>query len=385
LMAKRKVKKEVPLTRKQISRRDKERRQRLVMRGIAIAVGCVILAILAYGVYQEVVAKPSAPVARVNGVPISTEAYQRRVLLERMSLDARIETIQIQRSLYDPETDAFMISLFDQQLSQLALQRDFLGDELFVDGMIEEELIRQAAQEAGIVVSPEEVERRIEELFGYNPEQPTPIPEPPGETITSTVELTPTAAPTPMTRARFEELYADNLNTIREGAGISEAEYKTLIELQILREKMQESVGQRVPTSELQIHARHILLDTEEQAQEALNRLRQGEDFSVVATEVSTDTLTADLGGDLGWLPRGEMDEAFDEVAFSLPIGEISDIVETARGFHIILVEERDENRELESATLEQRKSEAFELWLSDLETEATIEKYWSADKVPPE
>ncbi|HEM61426.1 MAG TPA: hypothetical protein ENO24_03965 [Chloroflexi bacterium] len=384
-MAKRKVKKEVPLTRKQISRRDKERRQRLVMLGIAIAVGCVILAILAYGVYQEVVAKPSAPVARVNGVPISTEAYQKRVLLERMSLDARIETIQIQRSLYDPETDAFMISLFDQQLSQLALQRDFLGDELFVDGLIEEELIRQAAQEAGIVVSTEEVDRRIEELFGYNPELPTPVPEPTGETITSTVELTPTAAPTPMTRDRFEELYADNLKTIGEGAGISEAEYRTLIELQILREKMQEYVGQQVPTSELQIHAQHILLDTEEQAQEVLERLQQGEDFALVAKEVSTDTLTAELGGDLGWLPRGEMDEAFDQVAFSLPIGEISDVVETASGFHIILVEERDENRELDADVLERRRTDAFDLWLSDLKAEATIEKYWSADKVPPE
>jgi parvulin-like peptidyl-prolyl isomerase len=384
-MAKRKVKKDVPLTRKQISRREKERRQRLGMLGIAIAIGCVIVGILAYGIYQEVIAKPAAPVARVNGVPISTETYQKRVLLERMSVDASIETMRAQRSLYDPEADAFMISLIDQQLSQLSLQRDFLGDELFVDGLIDEELIRQAAQEAGITVSPEEVDQRIEELFGYNLEQPTPAASSPTDTITSTTEITPTATPTPMTRARFEELYADNLENIKEETGISEAEYKKLIELQMLREKMEEFIGQQVPTSELQIRASHILLDTEEQAQEVLERLQRGEDFSVVATEASTDTLTAESGGELGWLTKGEMDEAFDQVAFDLPVGEISDIVETPRGFHLILVEEREEDRELDPNTLEQRKSEAFDVWLSDLRAEATIEKYWSAEKVPPE
>lgn len=384
-MAKRKVKKDVPLTRKQISRREKERRQRLAMLGVAVAIGCVILAILAYGLYQEVIAKPTAPVAIVNGVPIPTEAYRKRVLLERMSVDARIEAIQAQRSLYDPEADAFMISLIDQQLSQLSLQRDFLGDELFVDGLIDEELIRQGAEEAGITVSREEVDRRIEELFGYNLEQPTPAASSPTDTITSTTELTPTVTPTPMTRARFEELYADNLENIKEETGISEAEYKKLIELQMLREQMEESVGQQVPTSDVHIHASHILLDTEERAQEVLERLQQGEDFSVVATEVSTDTLTADLGGDLGWLPRGEMDEAFDEVAFNLPVGEISDVVETPRGFHIILVDERNEDRELDAEILEQRRTEAFDVWLSDLRAEATIEKSWSPDKVPPE
>jgi parvulin-like peptidyl-prolyl isomerase len=383
-MAKRKVKKDVPLTRKQISRREKERRQRLAMLGVAVAIGCVILAILAYGLYQEVIAKPTAPVAIVNGVPIPTEAYRKRVLLERMSVDARIETIQAQRSLYDPEADAFMISLIDQQLSQLSLQRDFLGDELFVDGLIDEELIRQAAQEAGITVSPEEVDRRIEQLFGYNLEEPTPASSTPTATITPTTEITPTATPTPMTRARFEELYADNLENIEEETGISEAEYKKLIELQMLREKMEEFVGQQIPTSDLHIHASHILLDTEEQAQEVLERLQEGEDFALVAKEVSTDTLTADLGGDLGWLPRGEMDEAFDEVAFNLPVGEISGVVETPRGFHIILVDERDEDRELDAEVLEQRRAEAFDVWLSDLRAEATIEKFWSPDKVPP-
>jgi foldase protein PrsA len=384
-MAKRKVKKEVPLTRKQISRREKERRQRLMMLGVAVAIGCLILGILGFGVYQELVAKPSAPVAKVNGVPISTQIYQKRLLLERMSIDANIEAIRAQRSQYDSETDAFLLSIIDQQISQLSMQRQLLNDESFLDQLIEEELINQAAQREGVSVSPEEIDRRIEENFGYSGEEPTPAPSPTTGVITSTGEVTPTEAPTPMTRARFEELYGNLLSTLQAGAGLSEAEYREIVAAGILREKMQDFVGQQVPTSEVQIRVRHILLDTEEEAQTILERLEDGEDFALLATEVSTDTLSADQGGELGWIPKGEMSDAFDEVAFNLPVGQISEVVETPSGFDVIQVEERDENRELDPDMLDRRKTEAFQVWLYDLQAEAEIEKFWSADKVPPE
>ena len=389
-MAKRKVKQEIPLTRKQVSRRQKERRQRLILIAVAAAIGGVILAILGFGAYQEFVGKPSAPVANVNGVPISTSLYQKRVRLDRMMLDANIEMMQSQLSLYDPEVDTFMVSIIEQQISQLSMQRELLATESYVDGLIEEELIRQAAQEAGVSVSPQEIDESIEQEFGYSGEEPTVVPSPtaeltPAETITSTGEITPTEVPTPMTRARFEELYGDFLTNLRSGSGLTEAEYKDIVEAALLRGRMEEYVGEQVPTTELHIHARHILLDTEAEARVALQQLKDGEDFATLATEVSTDTVTAESGGDLGWIPKGEMDTAFDDVAFSLPVGEISDVVETYSGFEIILVEERDENRELDEETLERRRSDAFEVWLVDLEAEAEIEKFWSEDKVPAE
>jgi parvulin-like peptidyl-prolyl isomerase len=403
-MAKRKVKQDISLTRKQVSRREKERRQRLILIGVAVAIGCLILAILGFGVYQELVGKPSAPVAKVNGVPLSTNIYQKRVRLERMMLDANIEMMRTQRSLYDPEVDTFILSIIDQQISQLSVQRDLLNTESFVDGLIEEELIRQAAQEAGVSLSSQEIDRQIEQEFGYSGEEPTAVPSPSTDTITSTAEITPTEVPTPstdtitstaeitptevptpMTRARFEELYGDFLTNLKNGTGLTEAEYRDVVEVTLLRGKMEEYVGQQVPTSEPQIRVRHILLDTEEEAQAVLQRLEDGEDFAALATEVSTDTLSAELGGDLGWIPKGKMDAAFDEVAFNLPVGEISDVVETPSGFHIILVEERDDDRELDHDILEQRRSDAFQVWLVDLEAEAEIERFWSADKVPPE
>jgi parvulin-like peptidyl-prolyl isomerase len=386
-MAKRKVKKEVPLTRKQVSRREKERRQRLIMIGIAVFIGCLIVGILAYGFYMEQIVKPSEPLAVVNGVRIPTETYQKRVLHQRMGIDRATQELLIQRAQFDPEEeqDQFLLQIIDQQLSQLSLQRSQVNGEGFVDELIQEELIRQAAEEQGVAVSSEEIDRRIEEYFGYEGEQPTPVPSPPTEAITGTAEMTPTVAPTPMTSERFDELYSEYLTGLQETIGMSEAEYREMVKAELLREKMEAPITEQVPTTELQIRARHILVDSRAEGEVVLKNLEEGEDFATLAEELSKDPGSAELGGDLGWFARGQMVPEFEEVAFSLEPGEFSAVVETPFGFHIILVEERDEDRELDAATLNQRMTDAFQTWLFDLEAAATIEKYWSVDKLPPE
>jgi peptidyl-prolyl cis-trans isomerase D len=100
-----------------------------------------------------------------------------------------------------------------------------------------------------------------------------------------------------------------------------------------------------------QVHARHILVnilggDVEAarmEAQAALERVRAGEDFAAVAREVSQDTGSAVNGGDLGFFGRGQMVAQFEEAAFALQPGEVSDLVQSQYGFHIITVEERRE------------------------------------------
>ncbi|AKH20227.1 SurA N-terminal domain-containing protein [Sedimenticola thiotaurini] len=71
-------------------------------------------------------------------------------------------------------------------------------------------------------------------------------------------------------------------------------------------------------------------------AQAALERVRNGEDFAAVAKELSQDPGSADQGGDLGFFETGVMESAFDEVVFKLKPGEVSDLVRTPFGFHII-------------------------------------------------
>ncbi len=80
-----------------------------------------------------------------------------------------------------------------------------------------------------------------------------------------------------------------------------------------------------------------------------------------------------------------QRDISFSAMAFQLEVGEISQVIETARGYEILKLEEKDEDRELDISTLEWRKNAAYSRWLNDLKAEATIDRYWSEEKVPPE
>lgn len=102
---------------------------------------------------------------------------------------------------------------------------------------------------------------------------------------------------------------------------------------------------------EKQVHARHILIKVDASATDEekaakrkvidglLARARGGEDFAKLATDNSEDTGSAKTGGDLGFNPRGRMVAEFDDAQFKLKVGEISDVVTTTFGFHIIKVE----------------------------------------------
>ncbi|MDH7564259.1 MAG: peptidylprolyl isomerase [Candidatus Bathyarchaeota archaeon] len=84
-----------------------------------------------------------------------------------------------------------------------------------------------------------------------------------------------------------------------------------------------------------QVHCAHILVRTEQEAKNVLERLKKGEKFANIAQEISLCP-SKKRGGDLGTFGRGKMVKEFEDAAFALEKGQVSGIVKTKYGYHII-------------------------------------------------
>lgn len=94
-------------------------------------------------------------------------------------------------------------------------------------------------------------------------------------------------------------------------------------------------------TPDEEAHARHILVETEDQAKAVVARLKKGEDFAKVAGELSRDPGSGKEGGDLGWFTKDRMVPEFAEAAFKLKKGEVSEPVKSQFGWHVIKLEDK--------------------------------------------
>jgi len=116
-------------------------------------------------------------------------------------------------------------------------------------------------------------------------------------------------------------------------------ESKKAVTPEAARKLYDETVKGLAPEPE--VRARHILVETEDEAKAALARLKGGEDFAKVAGDLSKDPGSKAEGGDLGFFSKERMVEPFAETAFKLEPGQVSDPVKTQFGWHVIRVEEK--------------------------------------------
>ncbi len=251
---------------------------------------------------------PASPaVAKVNGVTLTQADLDREMRHTTAYYQA-----QYNIDLNDPTNASLVPKARDE-----ALQR-----------IIDQELIRQLATGAfpkdaplePIVITDEEVQARVAQYESQAQDQATLLAQ------------------------NGFESYKEFLNFVRG-------------ELQV--EKLYEKYGQGE-----QVHARHILVATEEEARQVLARLKNGEDFAAVAQELSIDTSSGKAGGDLGWFGRNQKVAEFEQAAYALEVNQLSEPVQTKFGWHIIEVLEKGMKAD----------NQAFQTWFEGMRGQAQID-----------
>jgi peptidyl-prolyl cis-trans isomerase C len=135
----------------------------------------------------------------------------------------------------------------------------------------------------------------------------------------------------------FKRRLAFLRNKLLMGFGLQE-ETKAAVTDEALRQTYEEAIKSMGATEE--VRARHILVETEDEAKAILEQIKGGADFATLAKEKSKDPGSAD-GGDLGYFTKDQMVPQFAEVAFKMYPGQLSNPVKTQFGWHIIKVEDK--------------------------------------------
>lgn len=243
-----------------------------------------------------------------------------------------------------------------------------VGGKQTLENLIYEELIQQEADKAGIKVTDADIDKEIEKIkknMGGSEEELIKQLESSGMTLES---------------LRVQMVPQLNLRKILEKeVTVTDDEMKQFFE----ENKAQFDVAEQVKVA-------HILLPTKEEAEAVLKQLKEGADFAQLAKEKSTDPGSKDNGGEYDFFPRGTMHEPFENAAFSLKKDELSDVVQTDSGFHVIKLLDRKEGS---TATFEEKKEEVRDIivnnkiyemsqqWMTDLKSKAEITNTLTDDK----
>ncbi len=227
------------------------------------------------------------------------------------------------------------------------------------------EQIRAAAQALGQTLSPEEQRKRVlEDLTGQ-------------ELLAQAARSAGFEVSEADVQARLEAVSAslggaDALKDWLARMGYTEASFRSALRRSLEAAWQRDQIMASVPASAEQVHARQILVFTEAAAQQVQQQLKQaGANFATLAFGYDLST-----GGDLGWFPRGYLTQpAVEDAAFSLQAGEISGIIKTDFGYHIIQVIERDANRPLTPEARQALGQKALKAWLDEQRQNAQVEE----------
>jgi len=271
----------------------------------------------------EINVPPTQPLAPTPGVPVDEDGVQ---LVARVNGEA----------ITLPE---FEQAFARRQLEFNAADPNALRAEV-LDQLIEQVVLEQGAAAQDLTVSDAEVQAELQ----------------------SNVEL-----------AGSEEAWGQWLAT----NAYTPDEFLETLRTTLITNRVRDSLTADLGGDIQQVHARHILLKTEAEANDVLARLQRGEDFAALAATLSNDETTREQGGDLGWFTAEELlVPELAQAAFALGPGEIGGPVGTELGYHVIQtleIAERPVDPEERRVFIAQAR---FENWLRPLLENAVIERY---------
>jgi peptidyl-prolyl cis-trans isomerase D len=407
-------------TKKHLARLERERRQTQLITYIAIGLVVIIAGLIGYGILNDTVLKPLRPIVTVNGESVSVREFEVRVKVTRQSdIDQYMQYYQFAQMFGIDTSSTSSISTTLQNLESSLSTPTTIGNQVLQD-ITNDLLIRQYAKANGIVVTAADLDKAIQDAFGYFPNgtptatltgtpfaystlsatqyalvtatlPPTLVPtgtlsptQTPGLTgtpvPTATITLTSTVTPipsltptsTPYTLTGFNGRYKDAL-TFYGKLGMTEADFRKIyFESNLYRTRVTNIITADVAHDQDMVWARHILVADEATAKSIRQQLIDGADFATLAAQSSLDTGSKSAGGDLGWFAKGAMLPEFETSAYSLKIGEISQPVQTSAGWHIIQVLGH-EVRPLTDKEYQTAVANAMSAWLLKQRTAANI------------
>ena len=421
------------VTRKHVARKEREEKQiktALVVTGVVIGLA---LLLLVYVLVDSYVVQPNKVVARVGDAEIKAGDFESNVTYSRLNMLSTASNYAYYAQLFGESGSQFK-SAGIELVAQLN-DTELIGENV-LNQMIDDQLIREEAAKRGITVSDEELEEAIQSSFGFYPmgtktptitptivntptwsseqfalikptETATPAPtstatpegweptleatavsqtEVAAESITPTVEPTATEIPTitPTPTVYTTKLYGKELGNYLDevkNLGISRSQIEDIFRTNILRTKLLEDLTKDMVPQEEQVWVRHILVADQAVAEEVVEKMKNGGDWTALAAEYSTDTSNKDNGGDLGWIgPDDNYVEEFKDAAFALnEAGEISAPVESQFGWHVIQLVTKATN-DINAAKFQEVKQTFFDNWLLDLRntrTDIQIDEIW--------
>ena len=344
---------------KNINKFEKDKIYKRWLLGATALVVVILFGLLGYGLLDKYWIIPGRSVAEVDGYEISFQTVDQHTRYRRMQmLDQYIAYLDAMK--YAGEQRNQVQDILDQIENELDDPVQHMRQ--VINELINTELVINEALSRNISVDDGEVDSAIRLFLGFVVDQDNDNNE-------------------------YEEAYRLYFENMSLYTDMDEDSFRKLFRNRLFAEKLQENLGEEEEFGdEEQVSVKHILfsLDNLDQANDVFERVNNGEDFEALAVEFSDDESNAAIGGDLGWVARGEMVNSFEQVVFGEEeTGIVPELVATQYGLHIVKIVAK-EVRPLAENVVNQRKLMIFNNWLTETKNNSAIEIFdWWESAAP--